>query len=235
MAFKEHTVEKWCGWISSIRENVADLYFNRAVFQRLLQLGQDHPTRATVTGELITISANAFWHYLHRTYIDYAAAAVRRQSRKHKDSISLLGLLHDVAGHTSLITRADFLLAEALPYADGRDPRKEPNGFFDRFATPDAATIDAAFVRDDIGALEVAARDITMYADRAVAHLDKRGSEALADLEAIDDPVEVIGRLLQKYGRLIAHQGDDLHRPPVVVIEANLRTLFSQPWTTPPD
>src|SRR6202051_2236387 len=97
MAYDISKINKWREWIKRIRdEQLLELMtyqaFNRD-YERIVNANDELP------------KSNLVLRYFRAVYASYAAMAVRRQARQHKDSVSLDGLLADMAENHKDLTR----------------------------------------------------------------------------------------------------------------------------------
>jgi hypothetical protein len=213
--------EKWEEWLVPIREEVYHLHVNHHTFRRIRQIALENPA----FGEKAALATNAFWPFLHHTFTHYAAAAVRRQCERNRQSISLARLLYEVAESPHFITRPDFM-ASVLLLVD-RDGAEE---FFDSFALGQGSAVDPMAVYDDIAKLEVASDQIVTYADKRVAHYDKGDYAVAVDLSAVEEPIDRLCDTLVRYHYLIRGERFDLGVPGVV--DRHLEFLLRDPWTS---
>ena len=217
--------EKWARWLEAIRDEVYRLKTNHHVFHRLRRFAQENPAFAT-KGALAT---NVFWPFLHETFIHYAAVAVRRQCEVDKQVISLARLLDDLAQEPELIRRSEFVEAHTLPFSNTKEQtRREAEEFFEKFAPGGAPTVDADVVLLDLAELHLSAEEITKFADRRVAHFDKRDTSFIDDLSYVDEPIDRIGRTLVQYHYLVTGEEYDLGIS--AVVDPHLEFLFRDPW-----
>ena len=212
--------EKWEEWLVPIRKEVYHLHVNHHTFRRLRQIALENPAFSSK----LALATNAFWPFLHHTFIHYAAAAVRRQCKKNDQSISLARLLYEVAESPHFITRGDFMASVVLMV--DRDGAEE---LFDSFALGKGSTVDPMAVYDDIASLEVASEQIVTYADKRVAHFDKGDFPLTVDLSAVEEPIDRLCETLVRYHYLIRGERFDLGVP--AVVDRHLEYLFRDPWS----
>lgn len=223
----ETRAEKWERWLVTIREEAYRLRFNHHIFHRIRSFALENPAFAT-KGALAT---NVFWPFLHETFIHYAALAVRRQCEVDKQVISLARLLDDIAQEPTLIQRTEFVEALTSPFSNLQEQtRREAEEFFERFAPKGAPTVEPLVVLQDLADLHLAAEEITRFADRRVAHFDKRETSLIADLSHVDEPIERIDRTLVRYHYLVTGEEYDLGIS--AVVDPHLEFLFRDPWKT---
>src|SRR5712691_5726926 len=154
------------------------------------RFAHENPAFAT-KGALAT---NVFWPFLHETFIHYAAVAVRRQCEVNKQVISLARLLDDIAQEPELIRRDEFVEALTSPFSNLREQKRQlADAFFEKFAPGGIASVEPLVVLQDLAELRLSAEEITRFANRRVAHFDKRETPLVADLSSVDEPIERIG------------------------------------------
>ena len=131
----------------------------------------------------------------------------------HADNISLAGLLEDIARNSALLSRARFVAL--YPPAE----QKSAGTVFDKHAGVGNSHVDAAVVRADIAKLRSLTRRCEEYADRLVAHRDKRGVSAVPTYEELNEAIDFTESLLQRYYLLL--RADSL---------ASVKPTFPYPW-----
>jgi len=211
--------EKWEEWLVPIREEIYHLHVNHHTFQRIRHIAFENPA----FGKQGALATNAFWPFLHHTFIHYAAAAVRRQCKISPQSISLARLLRELAESPHFMTRQDFIASVLISDRDGAEE------IFDSFAVGKGSTVDPMVVYDDIAKLELASDQIVTYADKRVAHYDKGDFPLTVDLSTVDEPIDRLCDTLVRYHYLIRGERFDLGVS--VVVDHHLEYLFRGPWS----
>lgn len=122
--------------------------------------------------------------YFRNVYGDYAAMAIRRLARPHKDAVSLLGLLEDLAANASFITRdwmREFCRQPIAATGGTQYPAAFANDLadndFKKFADATGQSLDAQIVLDDAAKLKIATEKIVALTDTAIAHDDRKGPQ----------------------------------------------------------
>ena len=197
-------LDKWERWLQVIYEDMVHQAGSRTVFRE--------------TAEIIRanhdISKDSdFLEFLEQWYVDSTAMGLRRQLKVHPDSVSLAGLLDDIATNAALLSRQRFV---AL-FPTGEQARA--NTAFDKHAGAGAAHVDVATVRADVDKLRSLAQRCEEYADRLVAHRDKRGVRDPLTYKELNEAIDFMESLLQKYYLLL--RGDSL---------ASVSPKFLNPW-----
>ena len=138
---------------------------------------------------------------------------LRRQLKIHPDSVSLAGLLDDMAANSMLLSRRRFVgLYPAVQ-------QKHADSVFDKYAGLGAAHVDAASVRADVDKLGSLTQRCEEYADRLVAHHDRRGISATPTYQELNEAMDFTESLLRKYYLLL--RADSL---------ASVTPTFLYPW-----
>jgi hypothetical protein len=143
--------------------------------------------------------------YFRNVYGDYAVMAIRRQAKPHKDSVSLLGLLEDLAENASFITRdwTRALYQQPSPLT-GHQYDVDMATFladstFKQFADGSCEKLDMDLVRGDIERLKNATKEILTHSDRVVAHDDPRGPEFQINFDGLNSAIDVIEDIAKRY------------------------------------
>jgi hypothetical protein len=188
-------LEKWQGDIARIRNAVVRLLDHRR-WNRVYE--------AIVSANPQLRPGMPVLDYFHNVYADYAVMAIRRQVRADDDSVSLVGLLEDVAENSSFITRAWTRQLYERPLTNGeRYPQQMAHmladGAFTQFADSAGARLDETIVRNDIERLRGATSKILGHSDRAVAHDDRRGARDPATFDDLNLAIDMIEEIAKRY------------------------------------
>ena len=81
-------LKKWLKWMKVIEKEIYGLVVDANMCREVRDIIGDNPRIQ---------KPSAFYNYLSRTYFSHALAGLRRQIKPQKDSISLVGLLDDIA------------------------------------------------------------------------------------------------------------------------------------------
>lgn len=182
--------EKWRRWMAAIYSEVVDVVVHRHIFTETVELVKAHSE--------LRDRPSTFFQFMKSGYATLATTAVRRQGTSHKDSVSLLRLLKEMANTPEALTCARY--KAAFPTWRTADE------FFGRFADASGKKLDAAPIKRDAQRLQEAVQATVAYADQRVAHLDERSLRyeftrpTYADL---DGALEALEDLAKKYQRLL--------------------------------
>jgi hypothetical protein len=205
-------LDKWDRWLQVIYEDMRHQATSRTVFRE---------TAAIIVGNPLIPKESDFLDFLEQWYVDSAVMGLRRQIKIHPDSISLAGLLDDIAANTGLLSRQRFV--NLYPKAEHR----RAESVFDKHIGPRAAHVDATGVRTDLEKLRQLAAQCEQYADRLVAHRDRRGLQAVPTYPELNDAIDFSEGLLQRYYLLL--RGDWLESVTAKLLHPWKR-VFEVPW-----
>lgn len=208
--------QKWFRWLDVIRDDVQTLYFYRYIFQEVVEIMNKNEQLD---------KQSPFFGFFVRIYGDSVVMGIRRQLKAQDDSISLARLLTEVAASPELVTRSDFYEIHknySSPLVDciRRDT-------FDRFATPDSPHIDSARVKEDLQLLKDSCATAEEYADRRIAHWDRREPSLNLTFDSISKALDLLGDLVRRYYLLFF--ATDLTVLPIS--EYPIFDIFQEPWS----
>jgi hypothetical protein len=166
-----------------------------------------------------------FFGFFQSVYVDSVVMAIRRQVKVQKDSVSLAGLLTELAANPELVTRSEFV---ALYGSTGIFNMGESD--FSKFASAGAAHIDPSLVLSDLASLRTLAASSEEYADRRIAHWDKREPTSALTAEAIFEALDELGRLVRKYYLLFFATSLEISPIP----QGPVFHVFAEPWLPRP-
>lgn len=194
-------------------------FFNRHIFWEVQAIIKNNPN-------LENYKPNWFNVFFGQTYFDYAVSAIRRQVKHQKDSFSLAGLLEDIIRTPSVLSRKQFV--QRFVYLHPADEKLANDLFDEKFAGKCAGHIDPVIVCQDLKKLKVLSKTVEDFADKRVSHRDKREPIDIPTFNALNDCIDYLAELIQKYYLLVkaVDLGDDLS----VDFTDDWRGIFCQPW-----
>jgi hypothetical protein len=150
---------------------------------------------------------NSFYKFAGDTYIAYSVMGVRRQIKHQKGSISFAGLLQEIVETPCVLSR-------------------------ERFARADAKNVDTYIVQQDLHKLKKLGHEVENFADKRIAHYDKRLIENVPLFGELDTCIDFLAELTEKYWLLFKSvdiRNDWVPTP----IEDYWEEIFRQPWIPP--
>lgn len=211
--------KKWCNWLRIIEHDVTMLLFYRRIFSE---------TRDIVEKNSRIDLSHPYFSFFVITYMDSSVMGIRRQTKDHPDSISLAKLLREIAEKPQLITRSDHyeLYDEHRDRFDSRVVDKLRQQTFDKYAFPGSEIIDNARVTSDLQALKEICKEAESFADRRVAHWDKREPPIDLNLDTIFKALDALERLTRHY--LLLFFAEDIWLTPG--LPSPISDAFREPW-----
>lgn len=207
-------LEKWGRWIGAIHNDLVSSATSRQIYEETKRIIIDNPVLAN--------GSTVFFDYLVRWYVDSAVMGLRRHVKIDRESISLAGLLQDIADNPTLLSRTHFVFLSNRP-----EMHPYLNCTFDKYAGEGAAYVSSEAVRQEMDEFCNRSKRCETYADRVVAHLDKRAVTDLPTFQEFYDAVDFAETLPKKYTLLI--QGSSL-RSVAAVIQEPWKAIFRVPW-----
>ena len=187
--FDELTWVKWQGWARAIE---ADL--SRVVDDR-----NDFDTFASVVDEnldwILANQGGSFLDFVRRSYVANVSMGIRRQLKAQKDSISLMGLMNAVCTHADLITFDRYTTFQKAAASDNWDWRIPTF----RKLSDDGIAVTRTVVESHVAEVKRLNIEIEEFADRVIAHHDKRGSAAEVSFDQLRASVAHFDEVAQKY------------------------------------
>ena len=208
--------EKWEKWLETIRAEVMDLVRSKHIFWKLGDIVKNNPKIQ---------KPNSFYKFAGETYFVYAVMGIRRQIKPDKDSISFVGLLQEIIQTPCVLSRERFVgLYE-------RNAQFEANHDFAQFAREDVGHIDPDIVQQNLHKLQELGHAVKDVTDKQIAHYDKRPAKKVPSFGELDDCIDYLAELTEKYWLLFKAEAIDLLVMPIV---DHWEEIFRQPWI-PPD
>lgn len=211
--------EKWERWIVAIYNDFVEVFFNRHIFWEVQAIIKNNP-------ELESYKPNWFNVFLGQTYFDYAVSAIRRQVKYQKDSFLLAELLEDIIRTPSVLSRKRFVKQFVYLYPAAEKRAKDL--FDEKFAGECVDHIDPLIVCQDLCKLKAYSTIVEKFADDRVSHLGKRKLIEIPTFKALDDCIDCLTELIQKYYLLFkaVDLGDDLS----VDFTDDWKEIFYKQW-----
>jgi hypothetical protein len=207
-------LKKWIRWLKSINEEVTELVISRDIFWSVQELIK--------TNKKIQ-KPSSFFRYLGNTYISFIAMGIRRQIKIDSQSISFARLLSEIECHPEKISRQffrEFYKESAVEFLADND--------FNQFCdNPGDSHISSSKVNNDLKQLKIKACLCEEFADKRIAHRDKRDPKILPTFKDVDDTIDFLDKLYVKY-HLIFHAESMQSLMPVY--QYDWKQIFNFPW-----
>lgn len=173
--------------------------------------------------------------YFRDVYANYAALAVRRQSKPHNDAISLVELIEDMAAFPEALTLEWTVDLYSQPTPSGHVypaamAKDLAGSTFKDYADGSGSIFDGAIAARDAERLRAATRKIVAFVDSTIAHDDKQLPAEFSTFDELDAAVILIADLTRKYSLLLTGASFGTMTP---VDQTNAIKVFSFPWIDP--
>jgi hypothetical protein len=223
---KSQKFEKWLKWMGTIHDEIQSLVREARMFREVQDMIRNNPSIQ---------EPNSFYRYLERSYFFHTLAGLRRQIRHQKNSISFVGLLEDIAENPNVLSfsyylsirnsESDFQCFQrsGIPFSYREMIEEE----FKRYADPNCEHVCPEMVKGDLKKLKEAAKPWLEFADRRVAHRDKRDPKVVPTGNQLDGYIKLLDKMYVKYYLLFHSEGmTTLYPEP----QYDWKTPFRTPW-----
>ena len=214
--------EKWERWLETIYKDFREVFFNKHIFWEIQAIIRNNPN-------LENYKPNWFNVFLGQSYFDYAVSAIRRQIKNQKDSILLARLLEEIIRTPSVLSRKQFV--ERFVFLHPADEKRANALFDEKFAGECPEHIDPIIVHQDLCKLKSLSRTVEDFADKRVAHRDKKESINTPTFNALDSCIDCLAELIKKYYLLV--KAVDLGNNLSIDFTDDWQGIFHQPWVLP--
>ncbi len=176
-----------------------------------------------------------FYRYLERSYISHALAGLRRQIKPQKGSISFVGLLKDIAENPTELSFSYYL---SIRKSESDLQRFQESGVpfsyremieeeFKKYADPNCHHICPKMVESDLKKLKETAKTCEDFADKRIAHSDKRDPKSVPTFAELDDCLKLLDKTYVKYYHLFyAESMQTLDAE----FQYDWKAIFYEPW-----
>lgn len=167
MRFDDEAWNRWREWIATIKDDLSGTVNDQFVSQEFRKLLQEN-------GEWIDEHEGAFFcDFVLRSYVSRAVFGIRRHLKDKDDSISLARLLGQMQTCAPQIC-FDFYLTQFPRKASGPPWQQRAFGQL----SEDGKYLSSSIIGADLSQMKELNHTVEPFADRALAHLDKKGSTA---------------------------------------------------------
>ena len=234
---KSQKLEKWLRWMETIHDDILALVQDANIFWETQDIIRENPCIQ---------KPSAFYSYLARTYLSHALAGIHRQTALQKDSISLLRLLDEIAENPEELSRSYFNSVcshsdrpgsaqvigssdlEEVGIVDSSELKTTIQmDDFAQYADASGTYVSPQMVKEDRVQLESAVKIHREFADKRIAHLDKRDPKVVPTFAELDDSIKLLDQMYVKYHFLFHAELMDTLMPPY---QYEWKNIFCEPW-----
>ena len=213
MKLDKSVFQKWYDWMEKIRldlENILNYQQICEYFENVVNNNLEHIKKN---------NGRIFCDFVRYNYAICAAVCIRRHKRTDGDSISLMRLLQQIKKCASQFNYNFYL--EIYPLNPAEPPWQEFT--FANFSK-DGKVISEEIINRDMQEIEDIAGKVSNFADRVIAHLDRRGTEEKITYGDLNSSLALLNKLTCKYITLITSAGYVTLKP---TIQTDWKTIFT--------
>ena len=215
---KSQKLEKWLRWMETIHDDILALVQDANIFWETQDIIRENPRIQ---------KPSVFYSYLARTYLSHALAGIHRQTALQKYSISLLRLLDEIAENPEELSRSYFdSLCSHIVDSSQLETTIEM-GDFAQYADASGTYVSPQMVKDDRARLESAVKTLGEFADKRIAHSDKRDPKVVPTFAELDDCIKLLDRTYVKYHFLFHAESIGTLMP---TYQYEWKRIFCEPW-----
>jgi hypothetical protein len=206
-------LKKWLRWLDVIKAEVQELVMAKHTFHEVQKIIGDNPKLH---------QPSSFYDYLSRTYVSHVVIGLRRQIKCDIQSISMARLFEEMIESPEVMSRSYY-----VDLYKGSVVEAFANKDFNKFAVPEATHINASLVEADLVHLREASKRCEDFADKRVAHHDKREPKELPTFNEVDRCIDLLDELYVKYF-LLFHASSMSSLLPTC--QYDWKSIFRVPW-----
>jgi len=211
----DQRLKKWIKWLRVCKNEIQDLLIYRDIFWNVQKL---------IKKNKAIQKPSRFYGYFGDTYISYVVIAIRRQVKIDKQSISFARLLKEISENPKHISRKYF-----TDLYKGSNVEEKADSDFNEISVDENDFISPDMVNKDFLLLKKTAQKIEDFADKKIAHRDKRQLKTILTFKDVDDCIDVLAKLYMKY-HLIFHGSALISLKPTY--QYDWMAIFDEPWRT---
>lgn len=201
-------------WLSVIEKEIIALSIERHIFEEV---------RKIVKSNKKIQKPSSFYDFLAKSYATTAIIGIRRQLDMDKRSISFARFLNFLATTPKSIKRQDILILYE------KDEYSQLNGqdIWKKYADKSGKYFNDKIAATDLRKLEALTKTCKKYANKRIAHYDKKGYSLILRFNDIDKSINFMEKLLKKY-TLLFYASSLTHVLPAW--QYNWKEIFEEPW-----
>jgi hypothetical protein len=206
-------LKKWLRWLKVVHDDIQQLLIKRNIFWEVQDI---------IKANEQLRKPSSFYRYLGDTYVAYISIGVRRQVKVDRQSISFARLLTELANTPAALSRKYY-----VSLYEGSTVEQFADRDFDRFCGSDKTCISSCMVLSDLDELNRTASIVEDFADKRIAHHDKRQPKVLPRFEQVDACLDVLDKLYCKYHKVFHASAMSSLMP---VYQYDWKQIFTVPW-----
>jgi hypothetical protein len=208
-------LKKWVKWLEYINEDVTRLVIARDIFWSVQNLIKNNKRIQ---------KPSSFFRYFGDTYISFITMGIRRHIKIDSQSISFSRLLCEIGCNPEKISRQFF-----RELYRGSSVEFLADSDFNQFCdNPNDTHISSRMVQDDLKQLREKAQLIEEYADKKIAHRDKKEPKIIPTFFDADKSIDFLDELYRKY-HLIFHAESTIESV-MPIYQYDWQQIFDYPW-----
>ncbi len=209
-------LNKWLQWLKVVHDDIQQMLIKRNIFWEVQDI---------IKGNNELHKPSSFYSYLGDTYVAYILIGIRRQVKVDKQSISFARLLTELADTPTVLSRKYY-----VSLYKGSTVERFGDRDFDRFCGNDTTCISSEMVLSDLKELNLAASVVEDFADKRIAHRDKRQPKVLPRFEQVDACLDTFDKVYCKYHGAFHATAMNTLMP---VYQYDWKEIFTVPWLKP--
>jgi len=206
---------KWNKWIDVIRSEITGLSINRNIFWEVQDIIKNNPKIQ---------KPSSFYDFLVNIYLASALMGIRRQVKIDENSISFARLQKEIYHTPEILSRNRF-----FNLYKGSTVEKFASRDFDKFAGKRGNYVNPELIKLDFEELKSKAQKCEKYADRRVAHFDKRAMSNIPTFADLDNCIDFLEILMKKY-YLLFRASSLISILPVCQNKYDWKAIFKEVW-----
>jgi len=217
---------KWNKWIDVILSEITQLFIERDIYWNVQEIIKNNPK---------IHKPSTFYNFLNNAYGSISLMRVRKQIKIDKDSISFAKLLQEICNTPEILSRTRYFenykgsSVEKIAHKMGKTVEEYRSKDFDQFAGKRGEYVDPKIIISDLEELRLKAENCENYADKRIAHYDKKSIDNIPTYEELNNCIDYLGELTKKY-YLLFRAGVLTRILPERQSKYDWKAIFREPW-----
>jgi hypothetical protein len=206
-------LKKWIGWFEILHSEIQDLVVAKHTFQEVQKM---------IENNHLLHQHSSFYDYFSRTYVSHVLIGLRRQIKCSEDSISITRLFEEMIATPQIFQRSYY-----TEKYKGSIVEDFADNDFDKFAVQGSPHINPKLIADDLARLKDTCKRCEDFADKRIAHRDKREPKDLPTFVEVDMCIALLDELYIKYYLLFHASSMNTLLP---TWQYDWQAIFQIPW-----
>jgi hypothetical protein len=208
-AFFDEVLGRWNGWLERVNDELLVLHMNRDVWRKTIEMMQGNSA--------VRDTGGFFADWITRLYVDAQVMRIRRQAEDSKGVVSLGRLMGAIHKQPEVLNRERHIALYLEKYPDDPVMEMAATSEFESLWGKDAPHAVPERVAADLEKLQSVVGPVKEFANKNVAHLDHAPVGQIPSFDQLDQAVNTLGVLFERYHLAVTGIRQGATRPSSII------------------